>query len=378
MSAVSVSLPSISPAVAGPGTITGAGDRLVGNDTNAVVPTDQIFAQLLYGQVNGLATARATPLENGLVPQTDVKTARDATVKAAVAEVADTSLAALLPMLVAQMVLPAPPVAGSNAARSAHADTRLQSSNPGDRKGENSDGSPTSQSVTPFVPSADISSNAVAASGNSGSGGTATITPLPANVALKTESEAHLQGGDTNPVAAAQPESATPFQTMLASAQSAGARNAAAPSEASAARMKMESTVGSPSWGREFGEKVTWMVGRQESQASVVLNPPRLGRIEISISINGDQANALFVSQNPGVRDALEQALPRLREMMADAGVRLEQAQVGTDSRSPQGDERRDNRNAPKSPIAEFAPAPLHTVTTQWLHRGNGLVDTFA
>jgi flagellar hook-length control protein FliK len=133
------------------------------------------------------------------------------------------------------------------------------------------------------------------------------------------------------------------------------------------------------------GDKLTWMVGKQESKAELVLTPPHMGRIEVSITLNGDQASASFNTTNPAVRDALESALPRLKEILADAGVRLDQAQVGADTRqnSPQDQERRDNsgRNAQVA-TGDFVPGLASVASgsgnvSQWIRQGNGMVDTF-
>ena len=61
--------------------------------------------------------------------------------------------------------------------------------------------------------------------------------------------------------------------------------------------------------------------------------------------MTGDQATATFVSANPAVREAIENAVPRLREVLADAGVTLGQTQVGSDSpqQSANGNENGDN-----------------------------------
>ena len=146
---------------------------------------------------------------------------------------------------------------------------------------------------------------------------------------------------------------------------------------------RIETPVGHQNWSQEVGDKLTWMVGKQESKAELVLNPPQMGRIEVSITLNGDQANASFTSANPAVREALESALPRLKEILADAGVRLDQAQVGTDARgdSTQNQERRDNSgHNSKVVTGEFVPglAPLTSTTNSWISKGNGMVDTFA
>jgi flagellar hook-length control protein FliK len=44
--------------------------------------------------------------------------------------------------------------------------------------------------------------------------------------------------------------------------------------------------------------------------------------------MSGGEAGAQFYSPHASVRDAIESALPKLREMMAEAGVTLGQAQV--------------------------------------------------
>jgi len=148
---------------------------------------------------------------------------------------------------------------------------------------------------------------------------------------------------------------------------------------------QVQTPVGHPQWGQEVGDKVVWMVGKQENRAELVLNPPQMGRIEVSITMNGDQASASFNSTNPAVREALESALPRLREVLADAGVRLDQAQVGSDTRgdSPQQQERRDNsgRNnivANGEVVPGLASTSITPSTSQWVKQGNGMVDTFA
>jgi len=96
--------------------------------------------------------------------------------------------------------------------------------------------------------------------------------------------------------------------------------------------LRIDTPLGQPGWHDEMGQKLTWMVGNNRQQADLVLNPPQLGRIEVSLTMNGDQATAIFTSPNPAVREALENSLHRLREVLADAGVSLGQAQVGSES----------------------------------------------
>jgi flagellar hook-length control protein FliK len=144
--------------------------------------------------------------------------------------------------------------------------------------------------------------------------------------------------------------------------------------------------VGNHGWDGEVGEKIAWMANRNESRADLVLNPPHLGRIEVSLSVNGDQANVSFASANPAVREALENAVPKLREVLQGAGISLGQTQVGAESFQQQANNREngDNPNRGNSSGRGIDTALSNVVSTgsssasQWLRRGNGLVDTFA
>mgnify|MGYP001813734271 CR=1 FL=1 len=86
--------------------------------------------------------------------------------------------------------------------------------------------------------------------------------------------------------------------------------------------------VGQPGWGRAVGEQVVWFVSRNINAANLRLNPQHLGPLEMQVSLEGTQANVTFTSQHAVVREALESALPRLREMLADNGLSLANVNV--------------------------------------------------
>lgn len=94
--------------------------------------------------------------------------------------------------------------------------------------------------------------------------------------------------------------------------------------------------VGSVEWGGAVGEKVLWMANQNHQVAELHLNPPNLGPLEVRLTISNDQASALFVSHHSAVREAIETALPRLREMLADNGIMLGNASVGSESLNQQ------------------------------------------
>lgn len=223
---------------------------------------------------------------------------------------------------------------------------------------------------------------------NDGQPGQRTIDDGKTEAGLAAKAAILALGDASEGQAAHQTQDADDFQALLESARNLQTGNQPVQTQshavaASRTEVRVETPVGHPQWGQEVGDKVAWMVGKQESRAELVLNPPQMGRIEVSITLTGDQASAAFNTSNPAVREALESALPRLREVLADAGVRLDQAQVGSDNRgdTPQQQERRDNsgRND-KVANGDMIPglASAASGTSRWVQQGNGMVDTFA
>lgn len=93
---------------------------------------------------------------------------------------------------------------------------------------------------------------------------------------------------------------------------------------------KLTPYVGSSAWNQAFGQKITLMVGATQQTATLSLNPPDLGPLQVILNISKDSADATFIAAQPEVRQALEAALPRLREMMQEAGIALGQANVSS------------------------------------------------
>ncbi|MDA8327934.1 MAG: flagellar hook-length control protein FliK [Betaproteobacteria bacterium] len=86
--------------------------------------------------------------------------------------------------------------------------------------------------------------------------------------------------------------------------------------------------VGTSAWDHALGEKIVWMVGGAEQTASLSLNPPDLGPLQIVLNVTNNQANATFIAAQPEVRLAIEAAMPKLHEMLNNAGIQLGQTNV--------------------------------------------------
>ncbi|WP_052690021.1 flagellar hook-length control protein FliK [Xanthomonas sp. GPE 39] len=79
----------------------------------------------------------------------------------------------------------------------------------------------------------------------------------------------------------------------------------------------------------ELGARISWLADQTIGHAHIKLNPAELGPIEVRLHLAGDQVNASFTSAQANVRQAVENSLPRLREMLGQHGFQLGQADVG-------------------------------------------------
>lgn len=79
----------------------------------------------------------------------------------------------------------------------------------------------------------------------------------------------------------------------------------------------------------QLAERLTLMIGQKWHEAELELEPQGLGKMQIQLSIGQDQqASVQFVVQQQSSRDAVEQTLPKLREMLAQQGIHLTQSTV--------------------------------------------------
>lgn len=179
----------------------------------------------------------------------------------------------------------------------------------------------------------------------------------PAEAATKTAASPAKLAADQEQIALpadakAADKGAAKIEAATAAAYPALAATAALHIPAVAAQnhggsdIRITTPIGSQHWESAIGNSLVMMTGSGREKAELVLTPPQLGRIEVSIAMKGDEATAIFVSQNPAVRDAIENALPRLRELLADAGITLGQTQVGAESQGQAANDRQNGDNS--------------------------------
>lgn len=140
--------------------------------------------------------------------------------------------------------------------------------------------------------------------------------------------------------------------------------------------------VQQPGWSSDFSRQVVRVATDSQSGTHTVemrLDPPELGPLRVSISLNDGMASALFVSAHASVRQAVESALPQLSQQLAQAGISLGETHVGDQGQAGFGSESETGRSgtgqrhgaAGDAIVAEAATSPRRVAT-------NALVDTFA
>lgn len=134
---------------------------------------------------------------------------------------------------------------------------------------------------------------------------------------------------------------ALPATVSLSSASPGTAATAPPPAPLLPAHMTLGHPVQQKGWDQAMSQRVVWMVRNNMQEAQIQLNPRDLGPINVRIAVNQDQAHVQFVAQHATTREALENALPRLREMMQEAGLNLAQSDVSQHSAGRDGAEQR-------------------------------------
>jgi len=196
----------------------------------------------------------------------------------------------------------------------------------------------------------------------------------------------NLKGKDLPRETSPAPQHANSFASELNNAQMAfGVKpEMRADSPQTLTQHAISTPVTAHNWADEVGQRLNWVANKDNGRAELILNPPHMGKIEVSINLNGDQASASFTAANQATRDAIQDAMPRLREVLADAGIQLGQANVSAGNSGQAQADQYAARNSSQSQrwltggSAGLDSAPALTGSTGRTTRGNGLVDLFA
>ncbi|MCD6682014.1 MAG: flagellar hook-length control protein FliK [Burkholderiaceae bacterium] len=154
-----------------------------------------------------------------------------------------------------------------------------------------------------------------------------------------SDSAAAAASSKASPTDSATHRTSLDFAVQLAQARSAPAhvapfadasRNAAAPPAAApAAQAGVVSTpLHAAAFPAHFAAEVAVLGAAGIERAEIQLQPPELGPVRIELSLSGESTRVAFSAAQPETRQAIEQSLPILKELLAERGLMLGNASV--------------------------------------------------
>ena len=126
---------------------------------------------------------------------------------------------------------------------------------------------------------------------------------------------------------------------------------------------------------QQIAEKIRWMVNGRQSMAEIRLDPPEMGSMQIRLNVSGDSASVSFVVQSQQAKEALNEAMPRLRDMFSEQGLDLGESFVSQQNSGEAGDgEFADQQGGG---FGESADEETKSQETHVVRPANGLIDDY-
>lgn len=147
-----------------------------------------------------------------------------------------------------------------------------------------------------------------------------------------TFARAAQAGGELSAVTPDAPRAGfVPEATSMAQSVSAPAGQAqVAAQPALPTQATLTAPLQSSSWPAQLGQQlVQFARSGGEQQVEMRLNPAELGPLSVTLKMTEQGAQAQFLASHAQVRQVLEQAIPQLREALAEQGITLGETSVG-------------------------------------------------
>ncbi|RZF84771.1 flagellar hook-length control protein FliK [Pseudoalteromonas sp. CO325X] len=106
---------------------------------------------------------------------------------------------------------------------------------------------------------------------------------------------------------------------------------------------------------QQIQQRVNMMLNLNNQEAEIRLDPPELGSMQVRVRSEGEQAHVNFVVQNQQAKEALEQAMPRLRDLLAQQGLSLGDTNVEQQNQQSAQHDGEQGQGSEHGPLAEQA-----------------------
>jgi flagellar hook-length control protein FliK len=132
-------------------------------------------------------------------------------------------------------------------------------------------------------------------------------------------------------------------------------------------------------WSNGLSERINWMINQKQNTATIRLDPPALGKLDVQIKIVDEATMITIQAQTAQTRDLIDSASIRLRDFLQESGyqnvnvdVSQRQDQQQARSQAPANGNPDQDENSGQEQAAE------HQQQQDSYFSGEGLVDTFA
>lgn len=172
---------------------------------------------------------------------------------------------------------------------------------------------------------------------------------------------------------------------------SAAVRNEVASNTVPANQPAMQKNLSDPGWHQELGEKLIWMNNQSTPSVELRLNPEHLGPVLVKIDVSQDQASVAFTTQHQAVKEAIEAAIPKLKEMLqgqqlnlTDVNVSQQQSEQRQSPRdffqmaSDQGRKNHNDSDVAGAAVVNEAQSIVDEIEAGRAIASNGLLSLFA
>lgn len=142
--------------------------------------------------------------------------------------------------------------------------------------------------------------------------------------------------------------------------------------------LSLARSADAPEWSEGLGERVSWMINQKQNSASIRLDPPMLGKLDVQVKIADDATTITIQTQHAQTRDLIESASLRLREFLQESGYQNVNVDVS---------QRQDQQQARAQSTAEEQQGDAEETDPESMPQqqqqsrffsGDGLLDTFA
>lgn len=133
-------------------------------------------------------------------------------------------------------------------------------------------------------------------------------------------------------------------------------------------------------WGDDLGQRVNWMINQKQNSATIRLDPPLLGKLDVQIKMADDATLITIQTQHAQTRDLIETAAVRLRDFLQESGY--QNVNVDVSQRQDQQPQRAQTSlddgtgEAEESMQEQEQDATQQSATRAFI--GDGLLDIFA